>query len=77
MMMAGASPWTRAATPTTGQTESTNFPLAYPAQSTYNGGDNDAFATKLNAPNRVTRYTYDGVLRLISVIERPGKAYRS
>src|SRR5215470_15079343 len=25
----------------TGQTESTNFPMAYPAQSTYGGGDND------------------------------------
>jgi hypothetical protein len=48
-----------------GQTESTKFPLVYPAQSTYSGGDNDAFATKLNTPNRVTRYTYDGLLRLI------------
>jgi hypothetical protein len=60
----------------TGQTESTNFPLAYPAQSSYSGGDTDAFATKLNAPNRLSLYTYDGLLRLIGAVKQPGKAYR-
>ena len=52
----------------TGQTETSNFPLAYPAQSSYSGG-NDAFATKLNAPNRVTRYTYGGLQHLIGAVE--------
>jgi len=28
--------------------------------------------TKLNAPERLNRYTYDGLLRLISAAESPG-----
>jgi RHS repeat-associated protein len=46
-----------------------------PAQSTYSSCDNDVFATKLNAPNRVTRYTYDGLLRLIGAVESPCSAF--
>src|SRR5437763_1703087 len=33
----------------TGVTSSTNFPLAHPLQGTFDGGDLDAFVTKLNA----------------------------
>ncbi|MFL5802178.1 MAG: hypothetical protein ACJ8CR_10610 [Roseiflexaceae bacterium] len=43
-------------------------------QQTYSGGDNDAFVTKLNAPARVTRYTYDGLLRLIGAVASPGNS---
>jgi YD repeat-containing protein len=59
----------------TGGTVSTNFPLASSLQNTYNGGGEDAFVTKLNGLARVTRYTYDGLLRLIRAAASPGNTY--
>ncbi len=45
----------------TGYTSSTNFPLADPSQPLYNGGEFDAFVTKLNAGGTALAYsTYLG-----------------
>jgi len=45
----------------TGLTPSTNFPIVDPSQSTYNGGEFDAFAAKLNAAGTALNYsTYLG-----------------
>jgi len=44
----------------TGQTSSTNFPLAGAFQGTYGGGGSDAFVTQLNATG--TKFTYSSYL---------------
>jgi RHS repeat-associated protein len=59
----------------TGQTESSTFPRAFPAQQTYGGGDDDAFVTRFTPPARVTTYTYDGLLRLIRAASSSGNTY--
>jgi RHS repeat-associated protein len=58
-----------------GTTSSANFPLAYPVQKDYQGGGQDAFVAKLNAPERIIRYTYDGLQRLIRAETTPGVTY--
>jgi YD repeat-containing protein len=61
-----------------GGTKATDLGTAGAAQVTCNGDDqsgSDAYVLKVNAAQRLTCYTYDGLGRLIGANERPGSVY--
>jgi YD repeat-containing protein len=60
----------------TGETEATNLGIAGAVQVNFSGDPaSDAFVLKVNAAQRLTRYGYDGLQRLIGANERPGSVY--
>jgi len=62
----------------TGETEATDLGIAGAAQFNFSGGGSpptDVFVLKVNAAQRLTRYGYDGLQRLIGANERPGSVY--
>src|SRR5262249_51508011 len=61
----------------TGDTRASDLGTAGAAQINYSGGgpQSDVFVLKINAAQRLTRYTHDGLQRLIGPNEHPGSGY--
>jgi YD repeat-containing protein len=62
----------------TGDTQATDLGTAGAAQVSFSGGGDpasDAFVLKVNGAQRLLRYGYDGLGRLIGANVRPGSVY--